>query len=134
VIKIVLAIILLAHAIGHTLGPLQVFRIATVNGQWNGDSWLLSGALGTTAAQAIGIMLWGAALVGFGLLAAVVLGWLPESWWAPLAIGSALASLAGLALFPTAFPLLSSVGALVVDLAVLGAAAWLRWTPAALAS
>lgn len=133
-LRIVLAIVLLAHGIGHSLGLLQVFRIATVNPQWGGDSWLLTGSLGTGAAQAVGVVVWAAAIAAFTAAAAVVMGWLPASWWAPLATGAAAISLVGLVLFPSAFPLTSTVAAVVVDVAVLAAVAWLRWSPAQLAS
>jgi hypothetical protein len=45
------------------------------------------------------------------LLGAIVFGWLPERCWGPLAVVASLASLAGLVLFPTAFPIFSSIGA-----------------------
>jgi hypothetical protein len=129
VLKLLIAVVLLAHGIGHSMGLLQVFKVATVNPQWHGDSWLLTGLSGSAVTQAIGVVLWTASLVGFAALAAVVVGWLPAAWWQPLAIGSSIMSLAGLLLFPIAFPLISSVGALVVDLAVLAAVLLYHWTP-----
>jgi len=130
-LKIVLAVILFAHGIGHVMGPLQVFNVATVNPAWRGDSWLLS-SLGTTAAQAVGVVLWVVALVGFVVLAAVVMGWLPLDWWVPVAVVSSGASIAGLVLFPSAFPVFSTIGALAVDIAVLVAVLWFHWSPAEL--
>ena len=64
----------------------------------------------------------------------VVMGWLPEAWFQPLAIGSVVASLAGVVLFPIEFPTFGTVGCVVVDLAVLAAATWLHWLPSDLAS
>jgi hypothetical protein len=133
-LKVVVALILLAHGIGHTLGLLQIFKIATVNPAWNGESWLLTGVAGPTATQAIGAVLWAAALVGFVALGGVVLGWLPESWWTPLAIAASMTSLAGLVLFPVAFPTVSSIGVLVVDAVVLVAVLWFHWVPSDLAA
>ena len=127
--RIIIAIVLFAHGIGHILGPLQVTRVAVVNPEWDGDSWLLSGATGASAAQVIGVILWLAAMVGFTALAAVVMGWLPQSWWVPLALGSSLISLAAIGLFPSVFPTGSTVGALVVDIAVLVAVIWWHWAP-----
>ena len=118
-VKVVVAVILLAHGIGHCLGLLQVFRVATVNPAWNGESWVLSGVVGIGPSQAVGVVLWTLAMVGFVALAAVTVGWLPAEWWAPLAVGSALVSLAGVALFPLAFPTTSTIGAVVVDVIVL---------------
>ena len=128
-LKVIIALVLLAHGIGHSLGVLQVFKVATINPQWHGDSWLLGGGAGTTPAQFVGVALWTLAIVGFAALAGVVMGWLPEDWFAALAIGSSVVSLAGLLLFPAAFPMTSSIGALLVDVVVLAAVLWYHWVP-----
>jgi len=129
-LDIVIAVVLFAHGIGHIMAPLQIARIATVNPAWAGDSWLLTGPMGSTATQAIAIMLWIAALVGFVVLAAVLIGWAPTAWWVPLAVGSATVSLVAIAVFPAALPPFSVVGAVAVDVALLVAVLWLRWAPA----
>jgi hypothetical protein len=134
VLKVIIALVLLAHGIGHSMGPLQVFKVATVNPQWHGDSWLLGGGVGTAASQFVGVALWTLAIIGFAALAAVVMGWLPEAWFGALAIGSSIVSLAGLLLFPVAFPMMSTIGALVVDVAVLAAVVWYHWLPSDLAA
>ena len=118
-LKLLIAFVLLAHGVGHVLGLLQVFKVATVNPAWSGNSWLLTGFLGTTPSQFVGVVLWIASIAGFAALAAVTIGWLPAEWWPPLAIGASLASLAGLLLFPLAFPTTSTLGAAVVDVVVL---------------
>jgi hypothetical protein len=128
-LKVAIAVVLLAHGIGHSMGLIQMFKVATVNPAWKGDSWLLADA-GSTITQALGVVVWVGAIIGFTAVAGVVLGWLPASWWAPLAVGSALISIAGLVLFPVAFPTFSSVGALVVNVAVLAAVLWYHWAPA----
>jgi hypothetical protein len=133
-VKILIGVILLAHGFGHTMGLMQAFRVATINPQWNGSSWLLRTVAGETVTQVVGSLLWTVALVGFVAVAAVVFGWLPETWWAPLAIGSSLVSLVGVILFPLAFPTFSTVGAVAVNLAVLLAVGWLHWTPSDLAA
>jgi hypothetical protein len=111
------------------MGLLQVFKVATINPAWNGDSWLLSGVVGTSASQALGVILWSVAMIGFAVLAAVTMGWLPAAWWPPLAVVSAVASLLGVLVFPVAFPAFSVIGAVVVDMAVLAAALYLHWLP-----
>jgi len=131
-IKIVVAVVLLAHGIGHVLGPLQVAKVAQVDPSWTGDSWLLTGVTGQTFSNLIGLVLWIAAMVGFVAAAAVVMGWLPASWWVPLAVGSSVVSLLAIVLFPTAFPATSTVAAAVVDIAVLVGVIGLKWTPVAL--
>ena len=128
-VDIVVAVVLFAHGIGHIMAPLQIARIATVNPAWAGDSWLLTGPVGPTATQVVAIVLWIAALVGFVVLAAVVIGWAPTAWWVPLAIGSATVSLVAIALFPLALPPFSVVGAVAVDVALLVAVLWLHWAP-----
>jgi hypothetical protein len=128
-LNVVIAIVLLAHGIGHSLGLLQLSNVATVNPAWRGDSWLLTGPFGPTLTQAMGASIWIVAIVGFAALAAVVVGWLPGSWFTPLAVISSAVSLAGILLFPMAFPMTSTVGALVVDVLLLAATLWFRWLP-----
>jgi hypothetical protein len=128
-LKIGIALVLLAHGIGHSMGLLQVFKVATVNPNWHGDSWILTGPAGTSATNLVGSVLWIASIVGFAALAAVVVGWLPATWFAPLAVGSAAVSLAGIAMFPLAFPLVSTIGAFVVDAVVLAGVLWFHWLP-----
>jgi hypothetical protein len=130
----VIALVLVSHGIGHSMGLLQVFRVASVNPQWHGDSWLLTGFGGPTVTQVVSVLLWSLAIVGFAALGAVVMGWLPLAWWVPLAIGSSLVSLAGLLVFPTAFPLFSTIGALAANVAVLVAVLWFSWAPSELAT
>jgi len=132
-LKIVIALVLFAHGVGHSIGLLQVFNVASVNPGWHGDSWLLTGMVGPTATQTVGAILWTTAMVGFVALAAIVLGWLPASWWTTLAIVASVASLTGLVLFPIAFPTFSSIGAFAVDAAVLVAVLWFHWVPSELA-
>jgi hypothetical protein len=129
-LRIVVAIVLAAHGIGHVIGILQVLKVGAVNPGWDGRSWILGDLAGAGLTGLIGLALWTVAMVGFVVLSAVVLGWLPSDLWTPLALVASLASLAGIVLFPTAFPTFSSIGALVVDLAVLVAVLWVRWTPA----
>jgi hypothetical protein len=134
VLKFVIALILASHGIGHSMWLLQVFKVATVNPQWNGDSWLLTGQTGPTATHIVAVVVWTLAMVGFAALAAATLGWLPEAWFTPLAVGSSIASLAGLFLFPMAFPVFSTLGALAANVAVLVAVVWFDWVPSDLGS
>lgn len=133
-LRYLIALVMLAHGIGHSIGIMQTLRLTTVNPGWNGDSWLLTGIAGNTVTNAIGIALWTAAMLGFVLAAGVVVGWLPADWWRPLAIGASLCSVAGILLFPAAFPTFSTIGALVVDVVVLGAVLWSQWAPSDLAA
>jgi hypothetical protein len=132
-LRIVIGLVLLGHGIGHSIGLLGMFKVATVNPAWDGGSWLLTGPTGTTVTQAVGVVLWTVSMVGFVALAAIVFGWLPETWWVPLAVASSVASLAGVLFFPIAFPTFSTIGAVAVDVAVLVAVLWYHWTPSDLA-
>ena len=127
-LKFVVGVVLIGHGIGHSMGILGVFKIAQVNPAWQGDSWALTNVAGDTVTQLVGAVLWSVAMIGFIALGLVVFGWLPAGWWMPLAIVSSMASLLGVALFPMAFPIFSTVGAVVVDLAVLYAV-WSGWLP-----
>ena len=129
-LKIVIGLVLLAHGIGHSMGLLQIFKVASVNPQWHGDSWILTGVAGASVTQAVGAILWTVAIVGFAAVAGVVVGWLPAEWGQPLAIVSSVVSLVGIAFFPIAFPLFSTLGAAAVDVAVLAAVLWFHWVPA----
>jgi hypothetical protein len=133
-LKVIIALALVSHGIGHTMGLLQVFKVATVSPHWNGDSWLLNGPAGSSVSQIVAVSLWTLAIVGFAALAAVVVGWLPEAWWVPLAVGASAVSLAGLFMFPVAFPLFSTIGALAANVAVLVAVLWWQWVPSDLAA
>jgi hypothetical protein len=125
----VIALILFAHGIGHSMGIVQTTGLATVNPAWNGESWLLSGSVGSTWANVVAVIVWTVAIVGFCAVAATVVGWLPATWFEPLAVVSAAVSLAGVVAFPTAFPTFSTIGAVVIDLGVLFAVIGLHWRP-----
>src|SRR5512135_1182802 len=109
-LKLIFSLVLVAHGVGHSMGILGAFKVATVNPAWQGDSWILAGAAGQTASQTIGTALWALAIVGFVLLGGIVVGWLPAAWWQPLAIGSSVVSILGVVLFPMAFPTFSTLG------------------------
>ncbi|HEX2883013.1 MAG TPA: hypothetical protein VHQ42_00420 [Candidatus Limnocylindria bacterium] len=133
-LKLIIALVLAAHGIGHSMGLLQVFKVATVSPSWNGDSWLLTGPVGPTGTHVVGVVVWSLAIAGFVALAAVVVGWLPEAWFAPVAIASSVVSLLGIVLFPAAFPVFSTIGAFAVNVAVLAAVLWFDWVPSDLAA
>jgi len=134
--KVALVVVLAAHGIGHSLGLFPAVGLAptTALPKWTGESWLLPGA-SPSLAHAVGGLLWLVAGVGFLLLAAVVLGWISETWWQPLAIVSGTVSLLAIVVFPAGFPtLVNLIGAAAVDIAVLVATIWYEWAPSALES
>lgn len=121
-LNLIIGIVLIAHGIGHSLGYFPIFGWATAAG-WSGDSWALTGPLGTPVANAIAIVLWTVALVGFVAAGLGILGFaVPGAWIRPLAVVAAIASIAGVVLFWDAFPsIVSKVGAIAIDIAVLWA-------------
>ncbi len=133
-LKLAIGLVLVAHGIGHSMGILGAFKVATVNPAWQGDSWILGSVAGQTASQIVGTAVWTGAIVGFVLLGGVVVGWLPEAWWQPLAVASSIVSLLGVLLFPIAFPPFSTIGAVAVDVAILAAVLWYHWVPGDLAA
>lgn len=132
--QFVIAIVLAAHGIGHSLGLFPVLGLVpkAAPTRWTGESWLLPGR-SSMLMRVVSGLLWLAAGVGFVLLAAVVMGWLPEAWWQPLAIAASAVSLVALAVFPSGFPTaVNLIGAAAVDIGVLVAVIAYSWTPSML--
>ena len=120
-IRILIAIALFVHGVGHTLG----FRMPA-------RSWLLPG-LGEPAPRVIGGVFWVLAAVGFIAACLGFLGILvPALWWRPPAIGSAVVSLLGLIVFWGTWPVFNTIGALSMDIAVLVSLLVLHWPPVSL--
>lgn len=118
----VVGIVLLAHGVGHVLGLIPLVRKEPVAG-WNLRSWLLTDAVGQSAAKGIGAVLFVATTIVFVLSGLGILGWgVPEDWWMPLAVVGALTSTISIVLFWNAFPALvpNKVGALAVNIIILG--------------
>jgi len=124
--RIVIAVVLLAHGIGHSLGLFPAFGLAK-NERWTDHSWLLTNFIVESAARWSGVVLWLAAMFGFIGSALGFYGVLIPQWRL-LAIGSAIVSLAGLSLYWNAFPSLGNkIGAIAVDVIILVALLWAHW-------
>jgi hypothetical protein len=123
-LRIVLAIVVAAHGIGHILFLLPLLGAA--NWGQSAQSWLLGDGL---FAKVIGGLIWLLAIVGF---LTVAFGIFQETdWWRTLALAAAVVSTLGLALFwarPAGSPVIS---ALVFNLLVAGALLVLNWPAAA---
>lgn len=125
--RIIIAVILIAHGLGHVLGILAALGVK-LSPTHSPDSWLFTRLLGDTGARIIGFVIWLLALVGFVGAGLGLLGWLVPAASVPaLAIGASVISLAGLALFWNAFPFFfpNKVGVIVVDVAVLVYLIWI---------
>jgi hypothetical protein len=128
-LRIVTAVVLFIHGIGHIMGVLPALQLVDVNG-WNSRSWLLTPILGEAASRILSIILFLVALVGFVASALALLGWIvPHDWWRTLAVVSAVISVVTIVLFWNAFVSLfpNKVGALGVDIAVLVCLLVLNW-------
>jgi hypothetical protein len=125
--RIVLAVVVGAHGLGHVLFLINCLGIA----DWSQSthSWLLTGFLGDTVTRGMGSLLWLVALVGFISVAVGILG--QSAWWRTLAIGASIVSLVAVALFVDKSPTQPALSAGVFDVVVLVALLVLRWpTPA----
>jgi hypothetical protein len=130
-LRILIAIVLIAHGIGHGLGVLPPLGVRLTKTH-SARSWLFSRLLGDTGARIISGAIWLLAMVAFIAAGLGLLAWLvPQNLWQPLAIGGAALSLVGLLLFwnafPTPFP--NNVAIIAVNVAILVSLLWLRWPP-----
>lgn len=125
-VKLVVGGVIGAHGFGHVLGWMPAWGIGRFEGL-SIDSWLVSGVLGQAGARLVAGVLFVLPTVGFVAAAAgLVTG---QPWWRQVAVGSAAVSLACTALYPQAYSTSSSVGAVVVNVAVLYAVLVANWDP-----
>jgi hypothetical protein len=122
-LRIILAIIVGAHGIGHVLFLVPSLGLATW-GQ-STQSWLLTNALGDTLTRLIGATIWLVGTIGF---CAATFGIFTQTeWWRSLAVISSIISIVGLVLF-WANPVASSASfAIAFDAAVLAALLVFHW-------
>ena len=135
-IKLIAAGVLLLHGLGHggALGALAWirFRPGTPTGAWHAArSWLIP-SLPAHTATTLASVFWVVALVGFVIAAMSFWGVvIPAGIWRPLAVASALVSIAGITCFFGTWPLFNTFAALAVNVVVLAAVLWLHWPSAA---
>jgi len=115
-IRLVAAVVLGAHGIGHVLGWLPAWGLASFEGVAS-QSWLVSAIAGENASRLIAGIVFLVPTVGFVIAAAGLLTGQP--WWRGVAVVSAAVSLLGTALFPHAFPTGSTIGSVAVNVVVL---------------
>ena len=131
-IKLIAAGVLLLHGLGHggALGALAWIRLrpGTPTGDWlAARSWLVP-SLPADTATTLASTFWVVALVGFIIAAMSFWGVvIPGNVWRPLAVASALVSIAGITFFFGTWPMFNTLAALAVNVAVLAAVLWLRW-------
>lgn len=128
-IRIIIALVLFIHGVGHIMALLPAFRIASTE-TWHARSWLLNRFISESASRVLLVILFGAALLGFVGAALGLLGWLvPHDAWRTLSVTSAVISLVAIVLYWNAFVALfpNKLGALAVNIAVLVCLLFLNW-------
>ena len=136
-IKLIAAGALLVHGLGHggALGALAWIRLSpgSNTSAWlAARSWLIPSLVGD-AATALASAFWILSLVGFVITAMSFWGVVvPGEVWRPLAVASALVSVAGIVLFFGTWPMFNTLAALGMNVAVLVAVLWLHWPTHAL--
>ena len=129
-IRIVLAVVVVAHGVGHILFLGPVIGL----GAWaeqTGHSCLLTSAIGETPSRAIATLVWTAVIV---LFVAGVGGFLAGAeWWRGVTIAAAALSIAGIVVFWDGIATTNAIFALVTDVVILGALLVAHWPSAELA-
>jgi hypothetical protein len=119
-LRIAIALVILAHGIGHILFIVPLLGIA----DWGQSSvsWLLGA---DTAARVIGSLLWLIAIVGFAAAGSGLIG--QQVWWRTVAVTSSVVSMVALLLFWHYPNTSSAFFAGAFDIAVLAALLIARW-------
>ena len=100
--KLIMAVIIAFHGLGHIMGPLVTFGVLNTEG-FSRTSWLLTDRLHLSqgAQQALSL-LWIVALIGFGATAYGL--WFGLSWWRMLAWVNVALSVLVIGAWWTSFP------------------------------
>ena len=133
-VKLIVAVALLVHGLGHggALAALMwiAARPGTDTGGWlAARSWLVP-SLPASTATTVASIFWILSLTGFVVTALPFWGVpVPGQAWRLLAVASALVSTAGIVLFVGRWPMFNTLAALGVNAAVLLAVFWFHWPP-----
>jgi hypothetical protein len=122
-LRIILALVVGAHGIGHILFLVPSLGIA----DWgqSTQSWLLTNALGDTLTRLIGAAIWLLGTLGFGVATFGI--FTQTEWWRSLTVASSIVSIVGLALFWANPAASSAFFAFAFDAAVLVALLVFHW-------
>lgn len=130
-IRLIAAIALIFHGVGHYMGIMAGLGIKLTAGM-SAESPLLTGILGTRGIRIICLILFTLALIGFIASGFSLLGWMvPQSWWLKLAVVSAVISMLGLVFYWNALAFFfNKFGAVIINSAVFICLLFLRWPQA----
>ncbi|HMN31636.1 MAG TPA: hypothetical protein PKE45_26040, partial [Caldilineaceae bacterium] len=89
-VRLLIAVVLIAHGVGHTLGLFPLLSWFQGDG-WSDQSWLLTSLLGEDLTRWLGVLIWvfvtlAFVVLGLSLLATAT----PLSWWRSLALVAVL--------------------------------------------
>jgi hypothetical protein len=130
VVRIVLALVVFAHGVGHVLFLGPVLGLGAWAGQ-TGHSWVLTGVVGDGVARAVATVLWSAVIV---LFVAGVAGFLAGAdWWRATTIAAAALSVGGIVLYWDGLATTNAIFALVTDAVILGGLLVAHWPSSELA-
>jgi hypothetical protein len=126
-LRIIMALVLGAHGIGHLIGVVGAIRPGGISWGGSSESWLITPALGRVT-PVVESLVFAVPTIGWVIAAAFLFG--GNELWRPVAIASAVASLLAVGLFPQQLQAGSMFGAVVVNLAVLTGLLLLHWPSA----
>jgi hypothetical protein len=112
----IVAIVLVAHGIGHTMSVMPVLIDTPAN--WHAGSWLLDRLLGERVSSVVGIVTGFALATTFTLAGLSLARWgVHEDWWRGLALWSGIGGLVWLLLYWNSLAtLFNKLGAIAVDI------------------
>ena len=123
-LKLVLAVVVLFHGIGHLLFLGPTLGVVEWAGQ-TGHSWALTGVLGDGPTRTVGALIWVATIV---LFVAGVAGFLTaQPWWIGVTVVASVLSIAGIVLMWDGIATSNAVMALAVDIVILVSLLWAHW-------
>ena len=127
-LRVLLAMVLILHGIGHGLGILSTFGLKLSRTQ-SSHSPILNNLLGDSIANGVGLVLWVVLLVVFVVAGIGLLGYGFTAQWQTIAIFASILSLIGLFFYWNAFPLLfpHKIGAIAADIGTIVCLVWLKW-------
>ena len=123
-LKLVLAVVVLFHGIGHLLFLGPTLGVVEWAGQ-TGHSWALTGVFGDGPTRTVGALIWVATIV---LFVAGVAGFLTaQPWWIGVTVVASVLSIAGIVLMWDGIATSNAVMALAVDIVILVSLLWAHW-------